>query len=167
MKFNILIDTPPDEFGCVPVKTDFRQVLEFFRIVVDPDKSEEQKANEIMQVFFDKLPVCDGEKLWEFIEYYLYMGEADKKESASEKVFDWDADAGRVYAAFWQAYGIDLQKEHMHWWSFKTLFDALPSGSRLMEVIEIRAKKMPQGKDRESARARYNLLKLKSKFAVE
>lgn len=166
MRYNILIDTPPDEFGGVPIKTDFRQVLEFFRCISDTEKSEQEKAAQVINIFFDEPPKFGGEELWDFIEWYISLGDT-KSAVNGKKIFDWDVDSGRVYAAFWQAYRLDLTKEELHWWTFKTLFDALPSGSRLMEVIDIRQKPMPVGTDRESGRARLALQRLKSKFALE
>lgn len=32
----------------------------------------------------------------------------------------------------------------MHWWEFKALFDALPSDTKLMEVVEIRKRPLPK-----------------------
>lgn len=166
MKYNILIDTPPDTFGGVKVKTDYRQVFEFFRIVSDEKKSDIEKAQEILNVFFDELPKFDNDRLWEFIEYYISMGCKTSAES-SERLFDWDIDSGRVYAAFIQAYKIDLTKERMHWWTFRTLFDALPDGSKLMDIIKIRGMKRPTGKDRESAKERMRIDRLKAQFALD
>jgi hypothetical protein len=71
----------------------------------------------------------------------------NRDDSQPGKIFCWDADSGRIFAAFLQVYGIDLRTEKMHWWTFKTLFDALPADTKLMEVIQIRQKKIPGGKD--------------------
>ncbi len=49
----------------------------------------------------------------------------------------------RPGAAFRQSYGIDLYRDHLHWIEFKELLNALPQGSRYMEVVGIRARPIP------------------------
>lgn len=52
-------------------------------------------------------------------------------------------DADRIIAAFWQAYGIDLTKERLHWWVFVALLDNLPDDTRMMQVAHIRTRPLP------------------------
>lgn len=143
--FNILFDTPPDEFGGVKIRTSFKQVLEFFRLVdgVD-DKTDDEKliiSLKILDLFFYHTPKFDEKKVWDFLTWYITRGE-EQESGTGAKVFDWDIDAGRVYAAFLQSYGIDLLKNDLHWWTFKDLFESIPTGTKLLEVIDIRGRKL-------------------------
>ena len=54
-----------------------------------------------------------------------------------KKAFDYDVDAGRIYSAFYQTYGIDIEDklDTMHWWKFRALFDNLSSETRLVSYF--------------------------------
>lgn len=54
--------------------------------------------------------------------------------------FDFQKDAGLIYAGFQQQYGIDLQTTQMHWWRFMLLLENLGEGTRLSKVIEYRTR---------------------------
>lgn len=58
-------------------------------------------------------------------------------------VMDMEQDAELVYAAFWQAYGIDLYASDMHYLEFRALMKGLPPGTQLGEVIKIRSMDIP------------------------
>lgn len=53
---------------------------------------------------------------------------------------DFAADGALLWAAFWQAYGIDLREPglQLHWWEFMTLLQALPEDCRLCKIIDYR-----------------------------
>lgn len=53
---------------------------------------------------------------------------------------DFAVDGPLVYAAFWQAYGIDLRQPdlQLHWWEFMALLRALPEECRLCTIIDYR-----------------------------
>lgn len=84
----------------------------------------------------------------------------------SEPVFDFGQDAGYIYAAFRQAYGIDLFRARLHWWEFVALFESLPDNTRMAQIINIRSQPIP-------ARNRYNgesvqhLMRQKALFALK
>ena len=79
---------------------------------------------------------------------------------------DYTQDAALIYAAFMQAYHIDLRAEReLHWWKFQALLSGLPSDTRLMEIINIRTRPLPQP-------TKYNhgqiqeLQRLKAKYRI-
>jgi len=164
MVFNPILDEPPRECCGVPIKSDFRQGLRFFRALADKDLDEAERSMILVRLFFDALPE-DQSIVWPFIEWFISGGE-EKKEGSSERVFDWNVDAGRLYAAFIQTYGINLSDPEikMHWWVFMELFKALPEDTMLLKVMDIRGKKPPKYADDEYKAA---LRKAKRAFAIE
>jgi len=164
MVFNPILDEPPTDCAGVPIKSDFRQGLRFFRALADKDLDEGERSMIIVRLFFDKFPK-DTSTIWPFIEWFISCG-ADKKEGSGEQVFDWNVDAGRLYAAFIQTYGINLSDPDvkMHWWVFMELFKALPEDTMLLKVMDIRGKKPPKYADDEYKDA---LRKAKRAFAIE
>ena len=93
----------------------------------------------------------------------------DKNTSDTEaETISFDQDAPYIYAAFRQAYGIDLFKEQgkLQWWEFVSLLGALPSDTRMCDIIDIRTRPVPvpNGKNQEQISA---LLKLKAQYAIK
>ena len=163
MRYNCILDAPPSEYGGVKVKTDFKQVLKFFRVMDAPELDEREKAGEVLGLFFD-MPPLDSSDLWEFLEFFISGGEKNGSGGSDEKLFDFNVDHGRLYAAFMQTYGIDLRAAAMHWWVFLELFRAIPEGTTMMSVVDLRGKKIPAKGDRDYIR---KLRKAKRAFAIE
>lgn len=163
MAFNPLIDTPPTEYRGVSVKADFRQVLRFFKLMDDKRFSEQEKSLAIVRLFFDKLPE-DAHDLWEFITWFVQCGDTKKQQYGGKRLFDFTIDAARVYAAYWQVYRVDLARVKMHWWTFMALFENLPNGTKLADVVEIRAKEIPRNAD---PKYRKEMQRLKNAFRIE
>ena len=66
-------------------------------------------------------------------------GEPDREESQEDRLLDFEIDGGLIYAAFMQAYNIDLMAiEHLHWHAFLALLFGLPDNTKLSTIISIR-----------------------------
>lgn len=81
------------------------------------------------------------------------------------KCFDFVQDAGLIYAAFVQAYGIDLFEQRIHWWKFIQLLNALPSDTRFVEIVGIRTKPVPKP-TKYNQKEIENLLRAKAKYGL-
>jgi len=66
--------------------------------------------------------------------------------------FDYDFDAGRIYAAFMQQYNIDLTRTDMHWWLFKTLFDGISEETHFGKILQYRGMNLSDVKNKEMRR---------------
>lgn len=85
-----------------------------------------------------------------------------------QKSMDFIQDGQLIYAAFMQAYGIDLnaQRGKLHWWKFSALLRGLPSNTRFMEVVQIRTKPLPKP-TKHNAQERAQLIRLKQEYALQ
>lgn len=85
-----------------------------------------------------------------------------------QKSMDFVQDGQLIYAAFMQAYGMDLndQRGKLHWWKFTALLRGLPSNTRFMEVVQIRTKPLP-APTKHNAQERAQLIRLKQEYALE
>jgi hypothetical protein len=164
MAFNPILDDLPDTFNGVQVNTDFRQGLRFFAALADKELEERDKSGIIIRLFFPKEIPEPASEIWPFIEYFIAGGDTEKSGSTKARVFDFNVDAGRLYAAFLQTYQIDLREEKMHWWLFLELFRDLPEDTMLLKVIDIRGKKAPKYADADYKR---DLRKAQQAFAIE
>ena len=93
------------------------------------------------------------------------FGETEK---SGENYVDFKQDEGRIYAAFMQAYHIDLYEQFgkMHWQTFLTLLGNMPSDTAFSEVVNIRARKLPR-LTKHNQEEYMNLVKLKAKYAIK
>ena len=65
-------------------------------------------------------------------------------EQAEKRLVSFGQDAGLIRAAFRQVYGIDLYRERLTWFEFMELFQGLPDGNRFEDVVNIRARPLPE-----------------------
>ena len=85
-----------------------------------------------------------------------------------QETISFSQDAGYIYAAFRQAYGIDLfeQQGKMQWWEFISLLQSLPENTRLSQIIDIRTRPVPV-MTQKNYKEIQSLLKLKAQFAIK
>lgn len=72
-------------------------------------------------------------------------GRPRPKVGAQKILFDFEEDGEYIYASFMQAYGIDLieQQGKLPWNRFMALFQGLPSGTKIKEIMRIRDMDVP------------------------
>ena len=88
------------------------------------------------------------------------------RDESAPRAIDYEQDAALIYAAFMQAYGIDLRAEkRMHWWTFQSLLAGLPSGTRLMEIVDIRTRPLPKPTKYNSEQIQ-ELQRLKARYRI-
>lgn len=75
-------------------------------------------------------------------------------------------DAKYIYAAFMQAYDIDLieQQGSLHWAKFSALINALPDNTLMRQIIDIRKTNLSEIKDKDEKK---RIKKLKQQFSLE
>jgi hypothetical protein len=89
-----------------------------------------------------------------------------EREEYRERITDLDQDADMIRAAFRQAYGIDLFRAKLHWQEFTELLNNLPDGTRYANIIDIRAKPLPEA-TKWNGKQRQALIEAKMKFALD
>ena len=154
-----------------PIETDFREWIRFSELVEDDDIPWQMKVRLMLQWYLEKVP-DDLEAaiyaLGDFLsaqKIYLYDDRAEKEENKNLKpAFSFQEDAGCIYTAFVDCYGIDLQTvPYMHWWKFKTLFDGLPENTEIKQRMMYRTIDANSIKDKEE---RKRVKRIQQKFAL-
>lgn len=77
----------------------------------------------------------------------IEKGKTQPDEEDDQPLYDIMKDGEYIYASFLQAYGIDLYEVQgkLHWHKFNALLVSLPSDTKFMEVLRIRAWKPSKG----------------------
>ena len=144
-RFNVLLDSPPTTILAggheYEIKTDFRVVLAWLRVLESDDENGEKIAKTLSLFGIQEFVTEDLEKIVEQLHAFVIRGEAKEESKVKEaKVFDLLVDSGRIFAAFFQVYRINLSTARLHWWKFMELLEGLPTGTRLADVVAIRGR---------------------------
>lgn len=142
----------------------FDRVLEFFGLQDEP-LSDAEKLDLALYLFVKTKHKNDPRLLKAVLDLLF---DPTKEGGSGEKCLDFVQDAAYIYAAFRQAYGINLYSEHgkLHWLEFVALLNALPSNTRLMEIIQIRVKPIPKA-NKHNAEEIREIMKQKAAFKLK
>lgn len=167
MMFNVLLDPLPTEYKGFPIDSDFQIGIQIMQALEDGELSRQEGQAVALSLLFlqkdergNKLPFPDSETALEGLVWFLtdwkheHNGKADKN-----KVTDWDIDQWRIYSAFRQHYGINLNTDKLHFWEFMGLLTTLPECA-YTRVIDIRAKKITSKMGKEEKKAYTELKKV-------
>lgn len=152
----------------------FDNVLLLFELFKD-DLIEEAEKPLIAIDMLIKEVIPEFNSYEEAIELFEYLmkeflgidGNQDKN-SEDKKVFDFNKDAGFIYASFYSDYGIDLfeMKGKMHWRKFITLLNNLGDKTKFKQVVEYRVMDIPTG-DGVSQEYKDHIIKMKELYSLD
>lgn len=179
---NILYEELPDYILVsgekYPVLTDFRVWIQFDMLFSENNEDDiAVKFIKALKLCFNldkskKLPPTLSETLQALIVFYSgcnsvlpqNSNKINKANSENKnRIYSFNFDAKYIYAAFYNQYGIDLQKEKLHWWQFNSLFESLNDDNKICKIMEYRAIDLSKIKDKEQKafyRKMKNLYKL-------
>lgn len=165
--FNVLLDPLPREWHGYPVDMDFQTGIQISQCLTDADLSNEERAATAVALIFPEQYPTDAQELQKALEWYLNGWNHDqvsskKKESKSTELMDFDIDQWRIYAAFRQQYGINLNRQRLHFWEFMGLLSNLEECA-FTRVISIRDKKVTSKMSKEEKDA---YVKAKKMYAI-
>lgn len=128
-----------------PINSGFRTVLRCYELQGDNEILSGDSLLEILRLFYGRRRMYTQGHIDQML-WFFACGREKKKKHFPRKIaglndkqpFDFNEDADLIYAGFLQQYGIDLQKEDMHWWKFMILLENLGSETRLQKIMEYR-----------------------------
>lgn len=156
------------------LRTEFRRVLQCYWVMEDDALDDRDKIGLCLELLLrpishlrsGRLSDTDRIRLFEII--FREFVDTGGKKTGGEQALDFDQDAGYIYAAFSQCYGMDLlgRDKNLHWWKFAQLLGGLPEDTMLMRIVSIRTRPMPKP-TKYNAEERQNLLRLKAIYRLE
>lgn len=168
--FNVLMDKLPVEWNGYPIDADFQIGIMISQCMVDEELSDTERIYTAIDLLYtdkEKAPVTLEEAI-EGIKWFLNDWNHDNipKSNKKEKqivTMDFDVDQWRIYAAFKKQYGIDLNKDSMHFWVFMGLLTSLED-CNFTKVVSIREKKITSKmskEEKESIRNAKDIYRIK------
>lgn len=169
--FNILLDALPTEYEGFPIDSDFQTGIQIMQALDDEELTEQERIATALNLLFliddengNPLPLPDMQTAIDGLVWFLTDWNHDhNSKTDNTRVTDYNIDQWRIYSAFRQHYGINLNTDKLHFWEFMGLLTTLPECA-YTRVIDIRAKKITSkmGKDEKKAYA-----ELKKVYALE
>lgn len=150
----------------------FDTVLAVQRLYKDPDLTDADKIEQALRMLVggwraSLLPLAQKAAL--LSEVVKREIELPKRPPArhSQRLVDFNLDGEYIYASFLQAYGIDLLEEQgrLHWKKFIAMFEGLPEGTKIREIMKIRGTELP-APTRYNQKQRQHLMELKAYYAL-
>lgn len=130
--------TVPIDGVDVPIDTDFRGCLLTIAAIEDEELTQIEKQWVLLSnMYGDDIPENAGEAVTQAL--WFLSGAPEPSGKARPKLFDWDIDAARIHAALLSR-GINLDVVDLHWWTFLSHIDELPTDSAFVQIVQLRDK---------------------------
>lgn len=146
------------------IETDFREWIRFCELTEDDSVPVWIKCA-LMMEWYQEVPKDLEVAIYALGDFLsakdMYPDRGNEGSGSNKPAFDFDEDAGCIYAAFVECYGIDLQKiPYMHWWKFLSLFHGLPEDTEIKQRMMYRTIDPAEIKDKEE-RKRVKMIQRK------
>ncbi len=153
-----------------PIHADFRDILEIFQYLDDPDQPEYIRWRIALALFYEgEIPQKDWQEAMEYLSAFLSCGEQDAK--PGPKLLDWEQDAQMIVADVNKVAGTEVRAlPFLHWWTFMAYFNAIGEG-QLSTMVSLRDK-LRRGKklekwEREFYQKNKARVDLKKRYSAE
>lgn len=125
--------------------TDYRDILEIFSCLEDPDLPEYFRWQVAAALFFEgQLPERDLPEAARYMSWFIAGGQ-ESDDRPGPKLIDWQQDAAVIVSDVNKVSGQEIRAlPYVHWWTFLSWFHAIGQG-QLSTLVSIRSK-LRQGK---------------------
>ena len=149
---NIITEKLPESVqvcgNIYPIAYGFKESVQI-EIIMFSDISDEEKLIRSLDIFYLNNIPADINKAMEQLLWFYNCGKMPRKEEEQKKkgpkpkkqqkrAYCFEADAGRIYAAFRSQYNINLnqiESEDLHWWEFMAMFESLSEDLLISRIM--------------------------------
>lgn len=153
-----------------PINADFRDILNIFRYLDDPERPEYIRWRIALALFYEgDIPDAHQQEAMEYLSSFVSCGEPDGK--PAPKLLDWNQDAQAIVADVNKVAGAEVRAlPFLHWWTFMAYFNAIGEG-QLSTLVSLRDK-LVRGKklekwERDYYRKNKNRVDLKKRHSAK
>ena len=171
MYYNLILDRLPNITpNGLKIRTDFRESIKFELLMQNSNIEEKDKVTIALNLYFYDIDIKNEEELKKSVNDILWFYRCGKEETTSQgketkketskRIYSYEFDAEYIYSAFMEQYKIDLNKEHLHWWKFKALFNSLNEEVLFSKIMSYRAIDLSKIKDKDMKKYYKKMKKL-------
>lgn len=153
-----------------PINADFRDILEIFQYLDDPNRPEYVRWRIALALFYEGEILDEHrQEAMEYLAQFIACGEQGGK--PGPKLLDWDQDAQTIVADVNKVARTEIRAlPFLHWWTFVSYFNAIGEG-QLSTLVSVR-EKLRKGKKLEKWEQEYysknkDKVNLKKRYSAE
>lgn len=111
----------------VPINSDYRDILEIFEVLNEPNLLEAEKAYIALDMFYknDDYKINVNEAILQMFQFMSPNEDVNKPNIGPKKkpLFDWEQDFNFIVAPINRVMATDIRGlDYMHWWTFLSAF---------------------------------------------
>lgn len=126
------------------IRSDYRVILDIIEALTDPELSESDKAETMLDIFypdFDKMPYADYEEAVKQCIWFINCGDTEKSDKRAPKLMDWQQDFPLIVAPINHVLGKEIRAlKYLHWWTLISAYQEI-GDCTFAQVVGIRQKK--------------------------
>ena len=152
------------------IRTDFRTILEIFVMLDDPDLTDADKTEALLQIFYVNQPKDPKAALQAFTDFVDPRHSQKGERKKQSPLIDWQQDFDLMVAPINHILGFECRSaDYLHWHTFLAAYLEIPPESVFARVLRIREKLRTGKKLEKYERTWYSknreLIHLKQKFS--
>lgn len=125
---------------------DYRKVLDCYDVLKRQDITDVNQVDICLDILAGgktrRLSPRKKAELFRLI-YDKHIRLNKRRGDSGPNLVDFRRDFDLIFASFYQAYHIDLTRDKLDWYHFYNLFQGLPAGTKIREVMDIRQREIP------------------------
>lgn len=142
--YNMLLDRYPTEYRGYLLRTDYRIGIQITLVLEDLDLEDDERMLKALELLYgygipdDIMLAINGLKWFmscgkscsgdssEYLDIADIDDEVEDSVSSNGKIaYDFEIDSDLIYASMFTQYGVEIDKEKMHWFKFVAMFRCL------------------------------------------
>lgn len=161
----------------IPIRYDFRVILDILEMLNDPDLENADKAEALIEMFYPSPEqIKDYREAVEECYKFIDMGERNNKKSP--RVMDWEQDFNYIISPINRVlgeevrsipYDIETNTGGLHWWTFMSAYMEIGGDCMFSQIVSIRDKRARGKKlekhEQEWMRRNMDLIDFKHKYS--
>lgn len=154
-----------------PIRSDYRAALDMCAALVDPELSNEEKAETLLAIFYpgwEEIPAKDYQEAINRCLWFLNCGSEEQPTRKAPKLMDWQQDFPMIVAPVNRVIGREIREPApLHWWTFISAYYEIGDClfAQVVRIRSLKARGKPLDKaDREWYRQNRELVDLKTTY---
>lgn len=140
------------------IRSDYRAVLDILTALSDPELSDSDRAEAILDIFYFRptyldMPQSDYDEAIRKFIWFVNCGNEEKGEKKQPKLMDWEQDFPYIVAPVNRVLGLDVRSVPydfenntggLHWWTFMSAYQEI-GDCLFAQIVSVR-RKLAKGK---------------------